>query len=101
MQEARKWEINWISCPFRQIVAVWLNSDGFFFFIFPEQDRVDIVFQGGMESMTLGLFLIGAVLDPPVDEGVADRIRDIVAHESCEECRRLLFLLSRVDLGEL
>ena len=31
MQEARKWEINWISCPFRQIVAVWLNSDGFFF----------------------------------------------------------------------
>ena len=45
--------------------------------------------------------IIGAVLDPPVDEGVADRIRDIVAHESCEECRRLLFLLSRVDLGEL
>ena len=34
-------------------------------------------------------------------EAVADRIRDIVAHESCEECRRLLFLLSRVDLGEL
>ena len=67
----------------------------------PEQDRVDIVFQGGMESMTLGLFLIGAVLDPPVDEGVADRIRDIVAHESCEECCRLLLLLSRVDLGEL
>lgn len=100
MHRLRYLEINWLSWAFKQREAVWLNSTAFVLEL-PEQDRVDIVFQGGMESMTLGLFLIGAVLDPPVDEGVADRIRDIVAHESCEECRRLLFLLSRVDLGEL
>lgn len=100
MHRLRYLEINWLSWAFKQREAVWLNSDGFLC-LTSRAGRVDIVFQGGMESMTLGLFLIGAVLDPPVDEGVADRIRDIVAHESCEECRRLLFLLSRVDLGEL
>ena len=99
MHRLRYLEINWLSWAFKQREAVWLNSDGFLCLNF--QSRIASISFSRAESMTLGLFLIGAVLDPPVDEGVADRIRDIVAHESCEECRRLLFLLSRVDLGEL
>ena len=46
---------------------------------FPEQDRIDIVFQSCVETMALGLFLIGLIPDPSVDERVADRIGDIMA----------------------
>ena len=30
----RNWEINWVSIPFRQMVAAWLNWDGFFLLYF-------------------------------------------------------------------
>ena len=34
MQDERKPEINCVSSPFKQIVAAWLNWDGFFFLYF-------------------------------------------------------------------
>lgn len=68
---------------------------------FPEQDRIDIVFQSCVETMALGLFLIGLISDPPVDERVTDRIGDIVADKSRQKRRGFFLLLPRMDLREL
>lgn len=62
---------------------------------FPEQDRIDIVFQGCVETMALGLFLIGLIPDPSVDERVADRIGDIMADKSRQKRRSFFLLLDR------
>ena len=68
---------------------------------FPEQDRIDIVFQSCVETMALGLFLIGLIPDPSVDERVADRIGDIMADKSRQKRRSFFLLLPRMDLRKL
>ena len=93
MHLLRYLETNWLSCVFRQRSGL-IEFRRLFVFELPQQDRVDIILERGMESMTFGLFLIGPELDPSVDERVTDRIGDIVAHEPGEKRRCLLFLLS-------
>ena len=90
MQSDRNWEINWVSIPFRQMVAAWLNWDGFLPLVPLEEKGVDVILQFGVESVVIGTRVIYIVFNASVYIGVAYGVTDIMADKTAHVGQGLL-----------
>ena len=101
MQSDRNWEINWVSIPFRQMVAAWLNWDGFFPLVLLEEKGVDVILQFGVESVVIGTRVIYIVFNASVYIGVAYGVTDIMADKTAHVGQAFFTLLPGADSGKL
>ena len=68
-----------------------------FLLVFPQKNRVQLVFQGRMHPVMLRRRIGNVVSDPPVDKRMADRIGDVMIDKTGQIRDRLLLLLAGLD----